>query len=116
MRKNFRVHGLRIVAFGLAAAAIVSEITMQLWNRLLPAIFGLPSISFWQALGLLILGRLFFGSFGCRGRRPRFARGWNSMTPEERERFREAMSPEQRERFREGAGHGCRGAAAEPRM
>lgn len=36
-------------------------VTMALWNALLPGIFGLPVISFWQAAGLLILARLFFG-------------------------------------------------------
>ncbi len=101
MRRNWRVHGLRIAAFGVLGIAVAGGVTMALWNSLMPAIFGLPGLSFWQALGLLLLGRLFFGGFGGRGRRPRFA---HSMTPEERERFREAM----RQR--------CGGTAPEPRV
>jgi len=115
MRKNWRVHGLRIAAFGAVGIAVAGGVTMALWNSLMPAIFRLPAVSFWQALGLLLLSRLFFGGFG-RGRRPRFAKGWNSLTPEERERFRAAMTPEQRERFREGSGRGCGGVAPETRM
>jgi hypothetical protein len=88
MRKNWRVHGLRFVAFGALGIAVLGGVTTALWNSLMPAIFGLPAVSFWQALGLLLLGRLFFGSFGGRPRRGRFAQ---SMTPEERERFRETM-------------------------
>jgi len=89
MRKYLRLHGLRIVAFGVLAIGVAGGVTMALWNALMPAIFSLPALSFWQALGLLVLSRLFFGSFGRRGRKgPRFAQ---SMTPEERERFREAM-------------------------
>jgi hypothetical protein len=89
MRKNWRVHGLRIVAFGLLGVGVAGGVTMALWNSLMPAIFSLPALSFWQVLGLLVLSRLFFGSFGGRRRKgPRFA---HSMTPEERERFREAM-------------------------
>jgi hypothetical protein len=36
--------------------------TMLLWNALLPNIFGLPVISFWQALGLCLLARFLFGT------------------------------------------------------
>jgi hypothetical protein len=79
---------LRIVAFGAVGIAVAGGVTMALWNSLMPTIFSLPAVSFWQALGMLVLSRLFFGSFGGRRRRMRFA---HSMTPEERERFREAI-------------------------
>jgi len=36
-------------------------VTMLLWNALMPVIFGLPVISFWQAVGLMILGSFIFG-------------------------------------------------------
>ena len=36
-------------------------VTMLLWNWLVPAIFGLGTITFWQALGLIILIKLVFG-------------------------------------------------------
>jgi hypothetical protein len=65
-----------------------------LWNLLMPAIFGLPAINFWQALGLFLLGRLLFGRFGGWGhrmRKARFVRGWKDLKPEERERFSRAM-------------------------
>ena len=34
--------------------------TMWLWNWLMPVIFGLPEIGFWQAFGLLILSNILF--------------------------------------------------------
>lgn len=34
--------------------------TMWLWNWLMPAIFGLIKIGFWQALGLNILAGILF--------------------------------------------------------
>ena len=46
---------------------IVGEIVRRLWNWLLPSLFGLPAITFWQALGLLVLARLLFGGFWGRG-------------------------------------------------
>jgi len=48
-----------------------------LWNWLLPPIFGLREITFWQALGLLALCRILFGGYGRGGgsyRGPRRAR------------------------------------------
>ena len=35
-------------------------VTMLLWNWLVPVIFGLGTITFWQALGLIILIKLVF--------------------------------------------------------
>jgi uncharacterized membrane protein len=46
------------VALGLALGFPV----MWLWNWLMPAIFGLPVITFWKAVGLLMLSHLLFKS------------------------------------------------------
>jgi len=96
MRK-IRFVGVRVIFFGTLAVIALGFILSALWNALIPAIFGLPAITFWQALGLFAISRILFGRFGGRPHRfnPRFARGWGSLTPEERERFRAAM------------GHGC---------
>ena len=47
--------------------AIGSEIVQQLWNWLLPPLFGWRQITFWQALGILALCRILFGGFGRHG-------------------------------------------------
>lgn len=67
-----------------------------LWNWLLPPLFDLPAVTFWQALGLLALCRILFGGFGRHGGyrsgfRRRMAERWEQMTPEERERFRDGV-------------------------
>jgi hypothetical protein len=41
--------------------------TMWLWNWLMPAIFHLPTIGFWQAVGLLILSHILFRGHHFRG-------------------------------------------------
>jgi hypothetical protein len=97
------------VVFAIAAMIIAGFVTSGLWNVLMPPIFHLPAISFWQALGLLFLSRLLFGfgrGWGRGMRRSRFVRGWNNLTPEERERFRRAMGPCGREKFDEGGAAG----------
>lgn len=82
----------RIVAFVLLlplAVAVAGLVTQGLWNALMPSIFGLKALHFWQAVGLLILGRLLFGGFhGCHGRHRDRRHAWGPMTPEERERLR----------------------------
>ena len=43
---------------------VFGEVVMHLWNWLLPTLFGWRQISFWQALGLLVLCRILFGGWG----------------------------------------------------
>lgn len=78
----------------LLFAAIGGGVVQQLWNWLLPSLFGWRAISFWQALGLLALCRILFGGLGFHGRshvRRRMAERWEQMTPEEQERFRQGL-------------------------
>lgn len=53
---------LGIIGF-TAFAFLFGAGLMWLWNWLMPAIFHLGVITYWQAVGLAILGRLLFGSF-----------------------------------------------------
>ena len=75
--------------------AIGGEVVLHLWNWLTPALFGWHVITFWQALGILVLCRILFGGFGHRGGRSNYRRRmgerWERMAPEERERFRNGM-------------------------
>jgi hypothetical protein len=82
----------------LAIAAFIwigGEVVMHLWNWLLPMLFGVRTIDFWQALGVLILSRILFGRWGHgrhHGRPDRFGGDrWKQTTPEEREKFRQEM-------------------------
>jgi hypothetical protein len=43
-------------------SALFAFPTMWLWNWLMPDIFGLPMIDFWQALGLGVLSQLLIKS------------------------------------------------------
>ena len=75
---------------------IGGEIVLHLWNWLLPPLFGWRQITFWQALGLLVLCRILFGGSGMRGSgrsnfRRRMKERCEQMTPEERERFRQRI-------------------------
>jgi hypothetical protein len=58
---------LGIVAF-TGFAFLFGAVIMWLWNGLMPVIFHLGVITYWQAIGLAILGRLLFGSMHHGGR------------------------------------------------
>jgi chromate transport protein ChrA len=96
MRKLWFLRGLKFAVIALVAVTVFSFVVMSLWNWLVPPVFGLHAITFWQALALLILSKILFGGF--RGRpganmhwRRRMMERWEQMTPEEREKFREGM-------------------------
>jgi hypothetical protein len=95
MRRNWMRRGLRFALIALLAAAVFSLVTMSLWNWLMPALFGLRAIGFWQALGLLVLSRILLGGFRGPGHamqwRRRMHERWEQMTPEEREKFRQGI-------------------------
>ena len=94
-RKLFFFAPLAILAFAVFIF-IGGEVVKLLWNWLMPALFDWRPLTFWQALGLLALCRILFGGFGGRGFRKRgfHARTsdrWKDMTPEQRDKFRDAM-------------------------
>lgn len=94
-RKSWKFAKVLVVA---AAACVVLGFAVKLlWNWLMPSIFGLHAITYWQALGLLLLGKLLFGGFHRHGGRDPRSWKWRMeqkmarMSPEDRERFRAEM-------------------------
>lgn len=81
----------------LAAVAVFGLLVMWLWNAIMPAVFNLSEINYWQAAGLLILGRVFFGGGWPHRhwRRPYFnhelAAKLKNMSHEERRAFVKRM-------------------------
>ncbi len=100
--RRVRFVGVRFILFGILFFAVMGLVIFGLWNALIPAILGLPKISFWQALGLFILSRVLFGGWGHGMHKGRFVRGWRDLTPEQRERFRQAMGSHWPTKFGEG--------------
>ncbi len=78
--------GFGILGIGLLAG--FGLIVMLLWNWLMPEIFGLKPLNYWQAWGLLILSWILFKGFGSSA-------GSNGSTDRKRKR-------ELRRRMREG--------------
>lgn len=75
---KFMAFGTIGIAAAVALALGIGALVMVLWNALLPALFGLPLVTFWQAVGLVVLAKILGGvTFGHRHRPPHpHARRW----------------------------------------
>ena len=60
-----KIIGLTILGLigAVALAFLFGYVVVWLWNWLMPELFGLKIITFWQAVGLIILARIIFGGF-----------------------------------------------------
>ena len=88
---------LKILVIVIVVVGVLGYVVMSLWNWLMPPLFGTAVITFWQAVGLLVLSKILFGGFGGRHApshwhwRRRMMDRWEQMTPEEREQFRQGL-------------------------
>jgi hypothetical protein len=75
-----RIVGL-IIAGVIAAvlfALLFGWLVFLLWNWLMPALFGLKAVTYWQAFGIVLLAKLLFGGVGSNhGNR----HGWHHGKP-----------------------------------
>lgn len=87
-----------ILVWGTIAIAGFGSAVWQLWNLLVPTLFHLPPIGFWQAVGLMALCWLLFGGWrGAGGLGGGHRRGRHHMlTDEERAYLRASMARDQR--------------------
>jgi len=93
MKRRFGMRKVAgIICMVIVGVLVFGSIVMFLWNALMPVIFHLPLISFWQALGLLLLAKILFSGFRG-GSRPawknKMKQRWMNMTPDEREKFKQ---------------------------
>jgi len=98
MKSWWMLRAVKFLAMIVVGMAILGAIVMELWNVLIPDIFHGPALTFWQALGLLVLSHILLRGWGPW----RHANGWrrdrwkhrfeeklSAMTPEERDKFKE---------------------------
>jgi hypothetical protein len=74
-----RIHGakfLRILVFAVAGvgvavlfAGLFGWLVQILWNWLMPPIFGLKAITYWQGFGIILLAKILFGGMAHSPRR-----------------------------------------------
>lgn len=97
--KRVRISERKVLFFILIAVTAIlffGGIVMLLWNNVLAQVLNISTITFGQALGILLLAKILFGGWRCGwggGHRHhwknRMQQKWSAMTPEEREKFKE---------------------------
>jgi hypothetical protein len=101
---------LKIAAFAAFYIAVFGTLVVALWNWLMPNLFGLPTISFTQALGLFVLCRILTGGFrlsslhgggGNWAEKQELFDNWKNMSPDERERMKQEWKTDWRERCKD---------------
>ena len=55
MNKHWAKTTVLVLLWATIAVAGFGSAVWQLWNMLMPHLFGMPSIGFWQAVGLMAL-------------------------------------------------------------
>jgi hypothetical protein len=102
MKRQWIFYVIKTAFLITAGFFLFGWVVMTLWNNLIPTLFNGPVISFGQALGLFVLARVLLLGFrpwggGQRGfgryyGRKRWEKRLSSMTPDEREKFRNAYA------------------------
>lgn len=103
-RRSRAGKGFLILVCVVAFISLFSFIVMKLWNAILPDVLHVSTINFWQAIGILVLSKILFGGFGGWGHKKqewkrKMQDKWQHMTPEERNRFKEALEKRFEGRF-----------------
>lgn len=95
MKHTFKRYKFLFILFPVAILFAVSGIVMWLWNMLLPEIIGVKAVTFWQAMGILVLSKILFGGF--HGKSCKHKRRFEEMKHHNR---LAAMSDEEKEKLR----------------
>lgn len=63
MKNFFEVFVLLVLTFSAAVlfSFVTAWVVMLLWNWLMPEIFDISTITYWQAFGMMILSSMLFG-------------------------------------------------------
>lgn len=90
MKKHWIKKAVFIPLIVAAGLVVFGGVVMLLWNSILPGLIHVSEITFWQALGILVLSKILFGAgWGHKGGHWGYRRHhWMQMSEEEREKFR----------------------------
>jgi len=102
MKSKWALRAAKMLAVAIVAAFVIGCVVMLLWNVLVPELFKGPVITYWQAIGLLVLSHILLRGWG---------HGWHGWRHDRwSHKFEQrlaAMTPEEREKFRNEFHHRC---------
>ena len=95
--KNFWIKKAIFIPIAIVAGVFVfGNVVMLLWNSILHPVLAVNMITFWQAIGILVLSKILFGGFRgghshhkCHDHYHDRHEKWMHLSPEEREKMKE---------------------------
>ena len=94
MYSRYRARRWVFVPFAIIVLILFGWVVQLLWNNVAVPVLHVGLVTYWQGLGILLLSKILFSSFNGRGGYRRDGHWkqrmmWESMTPEQKEKFRE---------------------------
>jgi Ca2+/H+ antiporter, TMEM165/GDT1 family len=114
MKKFWIGKAIKVLLFIAFFILLMGTAVRLLWNGLMPSLFNLPIIDFWQAIGLTVLSRILTGGFkmdvGAASKehweqKRQMWEKFSAMTPEERDKWKTDWRDRCRNRPRMGFKH-----------
>jgi amino acid transporter len=98
MKSKWLLKAGKMLAIAIIVVFVIGCVVMLLWNALVPELFKGPVITYWQAIGLLVLSHILLRGWGHDRHHWRHERlsykleqRLAGMTPEEREKFKNRL-------------------------
>ena len=101
-KKVLKGTGIGICA--IVAVFLFGYVFQMLWNTLIPDLFQGPEITYWQGIGLIVLGKLMTGGFGsgmscgCDCKKKKNS-GWKSSCDNKTEEEKAEMKKKFKQKF-----------------
>lgn len=109
--ENKAMNFLKFIGFGIIVIIMVLVFSFAikfLWNALMPGIFGLPEITYWQGVGLMILTKMFFGGFSSNSNTSSGSKKSNkTVNGEIGQAIRSEIRKEMEAEYKSKYGNGC---------
>ena len=83
-----------MILLGIAAAFFFGFIIQLLWNWLMPLLFGLMQITYWQGIGIFLLSSILFGRMGGRSSHNSKTKNKDSIRSQIKEEIRKEFDKE----------------------
>jgi hypothetical protein len=109
MNKKFWVRKIvGIIVCVAAVGALLTYVVMSLWNNVLAVVLNISTVTYWQALGILVLSKILFGGFRKGGWSSHRGGHWRKEWQEKWEAKMQGMTPEEREKIKQEWRSRCR--------
>jgi hypothetical protein len=104
-KSNFQKRKLFFFPLFLIAFFSLSAVVMLLWNWIIPSITTFGALTYWKAMGLLVLSKILFGGFQFKRHHHKMHQHFEQHAPF-KDKFLE-MTDEEKQQFKDQFKNRC---------